>query len=67
MLQSGPWLASTVNVPLCMALPINRGMASLHEFATVYGLEDAMDMLELVAVENFNSRQWAEWHKNERR
>ena len=50
-----------------MALPITRGMASLHEFATVYGLEDAMDMLELVAVENFNSRQWAEWYKNERR
>lgn len=50
-----------------MALPISRGMATLHEFATVYGLEDAMDMMEMVAVENFNSRQWSEWYKNERR
>lgn len=66
-MQGGPWLAVCVNLPLCMALPLNRGMATLHELQTVYGLEDCYDMLEVLAVDNFNSRQWAEWYRHERR
>ena len=67
MLQSGPWLAHSVNVPLCMALPMGRGMATLGEFQTSYSLEDCYDMLEIIAVDNFNSHQWTEWYKHERR
>ena len=66
-MQGGPWLAVCVNLPLCMALPLLRGMATLYELQTVYGLEDCYDMLEVLAVDNFNSRQWAEWYRHERR
>jgi len=29
-------------------------MATLHELDTVYGVEDAYDMLEVVLVDNYN-------------
>ena len=50
-----------------MALPMGRGMATLGEFQTIYSLEDCYDMLEIIAVDNFNSHQWTEWYKHERR
>lgn len=56
-----------MNLPRCVALPVSCGMATLHEMQTVYGVGDAFDMLEVLAVDNFNRRQWAEWQKNDRR
>lgn len=31
-------------------------MATLHELSTVYGIEDAYDMLEVIFVDNENQR-----------
>lgn len=41
-----------------MGLPVSRGMATLAELQTVYGLEDAWDMLEIITVDSHNQRQW---------
>lgn len=32
-------------------------MASLHELGTVYGVQDAYDMMEIIAVDDFNRAQ----------
>lgn len=40
-------------------------MATLAELQTVYSLEDAWDMLEIITVDSHNQRQWSRF--NERR
>lgn len=42
------------NVPRVIATLISARMATLHELDTVYGIEDAYDMLEIVLVDNYN-------------
>jgi len=37
-----------------IATLISARMATLHELDTVYGIEDAYDMLEIVLVDNYN-------------
>ena len=32
----------------------SRRLANLHELQTIYSLEDAYDMLEIIAVDNHN-------------
>ena len=51
------------NLPRCIALPVQHGLATLHEMQTVYGLEDCYDMLELMAVDNYNAHQWREFER----
>ena len=36
---------------------VSRSMASLHELGTVYGVQDAYDMMEIIAVDDFNRAQ----------
>lgn len=43
-----------------MGLVVSRGMASLHELDTVYGTQDMHDMLEIIAVDDYNKRQTKE-------
>ncbi len=33
---------------------VSRRMATLHELETVYGVQDAYDMLEVVMVDDYN-------------
>jgi hypothetical protein len=33
---------------------VSRQLATLHELQTIYGLEDAYDMLEIILVDNHN-------------
>ena len=33
---------------------MGRGIATLHELETVYSLPDALNMLEVVTVQNYN-------------
>jgi len=35
---------------------VSRRHATLHELQTVYSLEDAYDMLEVIRVDNHNER-----------
>lgn len=46
-------------LPACMAVPISRHLATLHEFQTVYSVRDALDMWELVRVDDYNAYLWS--------
>lgn len=41
-------------MPPILGAVISRRMATLHELDTVYGLQDVYDLLEIVAVDDFN-------------
>ena len=45
------------NVPKVIAVLISRRVATLHELDTIYGVQDAYDMLEIVAVDDYNASQ----------
>lgn len=49
--------ARTANVPQVTAGLISAGMASLHDLRTIYTYADALDLLEVLNVRNYN--QWA--------
>lgn len=42
---------------------MSRRLASLHELASIYGLEDAWDMLEILTIDNHNQEEWARYHE----
>ena len=47
--------AKYANVPLVIGTLISRKVATLHELQTVYGLQDAYDMLEIGTIDNYNA------------
>jgi hypothetical protein len=44
-----------VNVPRNVASIVAKRYATLHELQTVYGSEDLFDLLEIMAVETYNT------------
>lgn len=36
---------------------VSRGVATLHELDTVYSLQDALNLLEVITVQNYN--EWS--------
>lgn len=44
------------NVPPIFGTLVSKGKATLHELDTVYGTQDAYDMLEIIAVDEHNQR-----------
>jgi hypothetical protein len=42
------------NVPPMIGTLISRRMATMHELGTVYGIEDAYNMLEIITVDAYN-------------
>jgi len=47
-------------VPGMIGVIITRRLATLHELQTVYSLDDAADLYEIAAVNNYN-----EWRASE--
>lgn len=41
-------------MPSVIATLVSRRMATLHELDTLYGIQNAYDMLEIVAVDSYN-------------
>jgi hypothetical protein len=39
-----------------MGVVVARRLATLHELDTVYSLEDALNLMEIITVQNYN--QW---------
>jgi len=35
---------------------VSAGLATLHELGTIYGTEDAYDMIEIIRVDAYNRR-----------
>jgi hypothetical protein len=52
----GSGLARYTNVPRLIGTLVSSRLATLHELQTVYGLEDAYDLLELLSVDGYNER-----------
>nr|DAH26344.1 MAG TPA: hypothetical protein [Caudoviricetes sp.] len=44
-----------------MAVLISTGKATLHELKTVYDSEDAANLLEIIAVDQYNEQKANEW------
>jgi hypothetical protein len=47
-------------VPRIIGALISANRATLAELQTVYGIEDAYDLLEILAVDNANQRRMSE-------
>lgn len=45
-----------MNVPVTIGIVVSRRLATLHELQTVYGLSDLYDLLEIVTIDDYNSR-----------
>lgn len=43
-----------MNVPTVIATLVSHKMAALHELDTVYGVQDAYDMIEIIAIDMHN-------------
>jgi hypothetical protein len=43
-----------VNVPPVIGTIVSADLARLHELQSVYGVEDAYNLLEIVAVDRYN-------------
>ena len=43
-----------MNVPRTLAVVISGKLATLHELDTVYGAQDLYDLIEIIAVDNYN-------------
>ena len=54
--SEGRHYARTVNVPQVAGFLIGQGMASLNELRTGYSFSEALDLLEIINVRNYN--QW---------
>lgn len=48
-----------VNISATMGIIISRGMASLKELEEYYSFEDALNMAEIILVNNYNEYQQA--------
>lgn len=46
-------------MPACIGVPVSRKLATLHEFQTVYSVRDALDLWELVKVDDYNAHLWS--------
>ena len=57
--------ARTVNVPEVAAALISQSMASLHDLQNTYSFADALDLLEIANVRNYN--HWAASEKRNHR
>lgn len=48
------------NVPISIGALLSARMATLYELDTVYGIEDVYNMLEVLAVDNYNIKKMRE-------
>jgi hypothetical protein len=55
-LKSPYGLAEYENVPTLIGALVSAKLATLHELQTVYGLEDAYNLLEILLVDRHNER-----------
>lgn len=47
-------LIDYVNIPRMLGMIVSSRLATMHELKTVYGLEAAYDLSEIVSVDRYN-------------
>lgn len=55
-------MASFANLSGIAGTVVGRGLATLHELETVYSLQDALKMEEVIKVQNYN--EWVALEEN---
>ncbi|EEY13227.1 TPA: hypothetical protein PWY45_001944 [Mannheimia haemolytica] len=45
-----------MNVSSVVGVVVSSKLATLHELQTIYGLEDALDLIEVFSVDTYNHR-----------
>jgi hypothetical protein len=63
----GSELIDYANVPRAIGSLVSAKMATLHELSTVYGIEDAHLMLEVMTVDAHNRNELAEAERKQAR
>ena len=53
-----------MNLPAVLAVPVSRRLATLADMHDLLSLEDAFNLLEIVAIDAHNERRWAEFERN---
>jgi hypothetical protein len=53
-------------MPRVIAIIVGAGKATLHELQTVYGVKDAYDLLEVIAIDSENERRMIEHARKHR-
>lgn len=56
-----------MNLPAVLAVPVSRRLATLADMHERLSLEEAFDLLEIVAIDAHNERRWAEFEHERRR
>lgn len=51
-------------MPPILGAIISSNLASYHELETVYGVEDAYNLLEIINVNNHNQRAVDKWQQS---
>lgn len=57
-------LIDYVNVPAVIGSIVSSKLATLNELQTVYGIEDAYDLLEIINVNSYNQRAVEKWQQS---
>ena len=56
-----------MNLSAVLAVPISRRLATLADMHERLSLEDALNLLEVVAIDAHNERSWAEFERERSR
>lgn len=56
-----------MNLPAVLAVPVSRRLATLADMNERLSLEDAFNLLEIVAIDAHNERCWAEFERERSR
>lgn len=56
-----------MNLPAVLAVPVSRRLATLADMHESLSLEDAFNLLEIVAIDAHNERCWAEFERERSR
>lgn len=53
-----------MNLPAVLAVPVSRRLATLADMHERLSLEDAFNLLEIVAIDAHNERRWTEFERS---
>lgn len=56
-----------MNLSAVLAVPVSRKLATLADMHERLSLEDAFNLLEIVAIDAHNERSWAEFERERSR
>ena len=56
-----------MNLPAVLAVPVSRRLATLADMNERLSLEEAFNLLEIIAIDAHNERRWGEFERERSR